>query len=127
MRTRPSCNGITGSHSVCTPGEFEGNSGDDGLAKDALVSFPFDVAVAPDGTIVFADTGNHRLRAVTPGGTIHALAGTGRWGFSGDGSPASQAELDGPEGVALDSKGNLFIADTENQRVREIPNLFGSA
>jgi len=108
-------------------GEFEGNSGDDGLAKDALVSFPFDVAVAPDGTIVFADTGNHRLRAVTPGGTIHALAGTGRWGFSGDGSPASQAELDGPEGVALDSKGNLFIADTENQRVREIPNLFGSA
>ncbi len=108
-------------------GEFEGNSGDEGLAKDALLSFPFDVAVARDGTIVFTDTGNHRLRAVGPDGRIYALAGTGRWGFSGDGFPASEAEFDGPEGLTIDSKGNLFIADTENQRIREIPNIFGSA
>lgn len=107
-------------------GAFEGSSGDEGPAKQALLSFPFDVAVAPDGTVVFTDTGNHRLRAVTTDGKIHALAGTGRWGFSGDGGPALQAEFDGPEGVALDSKGNLVIADTENQRVREIPHLFGS-
>lgn len=107
-------------------GPFEGNSGDDGLARDALLSFPFDVAVAPDGTIVISDTGNHRLRAVSPDGRIYALAGTGRWGFSGDGSAAVQVEFDGPEGVTLDSKGNLFIADTENQRVREIPRVFGS-
>lgn len=107
-------------------GTFEGSSGDEGPAKQARLSFPFDVAVARDGTVVFADTGNHRLRAVTPDGKIHALAGTGRWGFSGDGAPALQAEFDGPEGLALDSKGNLFIADTENQRVREIPHLFGS-
>jgi sugar lactone lactonase YvrE len=108
-------------------GEFEGNSGDEGRAKQALLSFPFDVAVAPDGTVVFTDTGNHRLRAVTSDGKIHALAGTGRWGFSGDGAAALEAEFDGPEGIALDSDGNLFIADTENQRVREIPHLFGSA
>jgi len=107
-------------------GEFEGNSGDEGFAKDALLSFPFDVAVAADGTLVFTDTGNHRLRMVAPDGRIYAVAGTGRWGFSGDGSPASQAEFDGPEGLTLDAKGNLFIADTENQRVREIPRLFGS-
>jgi sugar lactone lactonase YvrE len=107
-------------------GEFEGSSGDEGPAIQARLSFPFDVAVAPDGTFVFTDTGNHRLRAVTPDGKIHALAGTGRWGFSGDGAPALQAEFDGPEGLVLDSKGNLFIADTENQRIRVISRLFGS-
>ena len=107
-------------------GEFEGSSGDEGPAKLARLSFPFDVVVAPNGTVVFTDTGNHRLRAVTPDGTIHALAGTGRWGFWGDGAPALQAEFDGPEGLVLDPKGNLFIADTENQRIREIPHLFGS-
>ena len=106
-------------------GEFEGNTGDDGPARQALLSFPFGVLVARDGTIVFTDTGNHRLRAITPGGTIYALAGTGRWGFSGDGLPAPQAQFDGPEGLAMDSSGDLFIADTENQRVREIPHLFG--
>ncbi|HYS98782.1 MAG TPA: LuxR C-terminal-related transcriptional regulator [Candidatus Dormibacteraeota bacterium] len=107
-------------------GEFEGNSGDDGPARNALLSFPFDVAVAPDGTIVFTDTGNHRIRSITPDGKIYAVAGTSRWGFAGDGLPASEAEFDGPEGLTLDSKGNLFIADTENQRVREIPHLFGA-
>ena len=108
-------------------GEFEGNTGDDGPATQALLSFPFGVAVARDGTIVFSDTGNHRLRARTPGGTIYAVAGTGRWGFSGDGNPALEAQFDGPEGVALDSTGDLFIADTENQRVREIPHQFGAS
>ncbi|OLE41554.1 MAG: hypothetical protein AUI36_24600 [Cyanobacteria bacterium 13_1_40CM_2_61_4] len=107
-------------------GQFEGNSGDEGPARQAQLSFPFGVAVAPDGTIVFTDTGNHRLRMVTPDGRVYALAGTGRWGFSGDGMRASDAEFDGPEGLALDSKGDLFIADTENQRIREIPHLFGS-
>jgi len=106
-------------------GEFEGNTGDEGPATQALLSFPFGVAVARDGTIVFADTGNHRLRAITRGGTIYAVAGTGRWGFSGDGQSALQAQFDGPEGLTLDSAGDLFIADTENQRVREIPHLFG--
>ena len=106
-------------------GEFEGNTGDGGPARQALLSFPTGVAVAPDGTVVFTDTGNHRLRQVSPDGTISALAGSGRWGFAGDGLPAVDAEFDGPEGVFLDSAGNLFIADTENQRVREIPHLYG--
>jgi hypothetical protein len=59
-------------------------------------------------------------------GTISGLAGTGHYGFAGDGQAASQAEFDGPEGVALDARGNLFIADTENQRILEIPRLFGA-
>lgn len=104
-------------------GRLEGDSGDGGQAVQALLSFPFGVAVGPDGTIVVADTGNHRVRRITPAGVIYALAGTGRWGFMGEHSPALQAELSGPEAVAFDAKGDLFIADTENQRVREIARL----
>ena len=104
--------------------EFEGDSGDESLATHARLSFPIGIVVAPDGTVVISDHGNQRLREITPDHVIHALAGTGRWGFAGDGMPALQAEFDGPEGLALDARGNLFIADTENQRIREIPGLF---
>ena len=92
-------------------------------AVDARLSFPFGVAVASDGTLVIADTGNHRLRSISTNGVIEALAGTGRWGFNGDGEPPLQAELNGPEAVTFDSHGDLLIADTENQRVREIPHV----
>ncbi len=102
--------------------EFEGNSGDDGPATQARLSFPFGVVVAPGGAVVIADTGNHRLREISSG-RIFALAGTGQWGFLGDGQAASQAEFDGPEALALDLQGDLYIADTENQRIREIPRL----
>ena len=108
---------------VAGSGQYEGNSGDDGPAAEAQLSFPFGVALGPDGTIVVADTGNHRLRRITTAGMIYALAGIGQWGFTGDGSPALQAKLSGPEAVAFDAKGDLFIADTENQRVREIAAL----
>lgn len=103
-------------------GKFEGNSGDGGPADHALLSFPFGVAVGADGSVVIADTGNHRLRRVIAN-TIYSLAGTGSWGFSGDSGQALQAQLSGPESVAFDSTGNLLIADTENQRVRKIPRL----
>ena len=100
----------------------EGDSGDGGPAVRARLSFPFGVAVGPDGSFVIADTGNHEVRRITAG-VISALAGTGPWGFAGDGLPASQSRLAGPEGVTFDASGNLFIADTENQRVREIALL----
>ncbi|HEV2028912.1 MAG TPA: LuxR C-terminal-related transcriptional regulator [Candidatus Dormibacteraeota bacterium] len=103
-------------------GQFEGNTGDGGPADHALLSFPFGVAVGADGSVVIADTGNHRLRRVVAG-TIYPLAGTGSWGFGGDSGHALQAQLSGPEAVAFDAKGNLFIADTENQRVRKVPRL----
>jgi DNA-binding CsgD family transcriptional regulator/sugar lactone lactonase YvrE len=102
--------------------DLAGDSGDGALAVKARLSFPFGVAFAPDGSIVIADTGNHRLRRVTAG-VIDALAGNGRSGFFGDRGPALQAELSGPEAVAFDARGDLFIADTENQRVREIPQV----
>ncbi len=110
---------------VAGSGVFEGDSGDGGEATHATLSFPFDIAAAADGTLIVADTGNHRVRDVT-NGVISAYAGTGRPGFGGDDGPALDASLDGPEGLALDSAGDLFIADTENQRVREIAHAFGA-
>jgi len=101
-------------------GGFYADGGDGGPALQAHLSFPFGVAIARDGTLFIADTGNNRLREVTPSGRIQALAGTGQSGFMGDGGPASGAEFSAPEGIALDSAGDLFVADTINQRVREL-------
>lgn len=108
---------------VAGSSDLYGGSGDGGPAAKAMLSFPFGVAVGSNGAVVIADTGNHRLRIITKDGVIRPLAGTGQWGFSGDGSAAVQAQLSGPEAVAFDRKGDLLVADTENQRVREIPLL----
>ena len=63
---------------------------------------------------------NSRLRRVSLGGTITTVAGTGTLGFSGDGGPAKSAQLAGPFGVAVDARGNVYVADTDNNRVRKI-------
>jgi DNA-binding CsgD family transcriptional regulator/sugar lactone lactonase YvrE len=105
----------------------EGDSGDGGPATQARLDLPFDVAVAANGTLVIADTGNHRLREVTAWHEILALAGRHEAGFAGDNLPAVAAQLKEPEGVAFDRAGNLFVADTGNHRVREIPGLVAAA
>ena len=105
---------------VAGTGGFYGDAGDGGPALQAHLSFPFGVAIARDGTLFISDTGNNRVREVTPAGQIQALAGTGQGGFTGDGGAASRAELSAPEGIALDAAGDLFVADTINQRVREL-------
>jgi trimeric autotransporter adhesin len=87
---------------------------------------PYGVAVSHSGMIVIADTGNYRIQETAPGGTLDSVAGTGHWGFQGDGMPATDAEFDVPEGIALTAAGDLFIADTENMRVRVIRHLLGS-
>jgi DNA-binding CsgD family transcriptional regulator/DNA-binding beta-propeller fold protein YncE len=98
-----------------------GDSGDGGKALQATLSIPFGVAVGRDGTVFIADTGNYRLREVTPGGTILALAGTGQSGFFGDGVPARQATFSAPTALAIDhSNGDLLVVDTINQRVRAL-------
>ena len=98
-----------------------GYSGDGGLAMDAQLNTPSDVAVTPDGSTVYvADTMNHVVRIITPDGKINTYAGTGERGFGGDGGPAYRAQLDRPYGVALDPNGTLYIADTHNQRIREV-------
>jgi DNA-binding beta-propeller fold protein YncE len=101
-------------------GSTFGNSGDGGQAAGARLKIPFGVAVAPDGTVFIADTGNNRIREVKPDGVIVAFAGTGVSGYSGDNGPAGQAQLSAPEAVVVEPSGRLLVADTYNHRVREL-------
>ena len=95
--------------------------GDGGPAIHAQLNFPTAVAVSHDGTILVADTMNHRVRRVdAQTGVITTLAGTGQARFSGDGGPAHQAALNEPAALALDGQGRLFIADQTNHRVRVV-------
>jgi sugar lactone lactonase YvrE len=97
-----------------------GFSGDGGLATDATLRNPGGLAVDASGNLYFADSGNHRVRKVSPTGIISTVAGIGQYGFSGDGGPATNARLDTPWGVAVDASGNLYIADSYNQRIRRV-------
>jgi len=94
--------------------------GDGGPAIAAQVSQPEGIAVDPAGNLYIADAANHRVRKVTPAGTISTVAGNGHPGFSGDNGPASAAQLNQPYDLALDAAGNLYIADYGNQRVRAL-------
>ena len=110
---------------VGTISTYAGNGGygfwgDGGPATAAQLSLPHGVALDSAGNLYIADSNNHRIRKVTPGGTISTYAGTGTEGFSGDGGPATAAHLDRPDGVALDSAGNLYIADLGNSRIRKV-------
>jgi sugar lactone lactonase YvrE len=95
-------------------------SGDGLKATQATVNAPSGVASDPDGNLYIADTGNNRVRRVDRRGVITTVAGNGDDGFSGDGSPATRASLAAPQGVAVDAQGNLYIADTGNNRVRRV-------
>jgi sugar lactone lactonase YvrE len=97
-----------------------GFSGDGGPATSAQLNIPWNVAVDSAGNLFIADRDNHRIRKVTPDGIIRTAAGIGTAGFSGDGGPASSAQLDSPLGAAADSAGNLFIADTFNSCIRKV-------
>jgi sugar lactone lactonase YvrE len=96
-------------------------SGDGEVATAAGLGFPQSVALDLAGDLYIADTTNHRIRRVEIGsGIITTAAGSGLQGFSGDGGAATTAELDLPRGVALDSAGNLYIADSGNERIRKV-------
>jgi len=97
-----------------------GYSGDNGPATSAQLNSPYAIIVDAGGNLFIADAQNNRIRKVSPGGVITTVAGAGGAGFSGDTGPAVSAQLNFPEGVALDSGGNLYIADTGNYRVREV-------
>src|SRR5205085_12111469 len=89
----------------------------------AQLNNPAGVAVDATGNLYMADTSNNRVRRVTPNGIINTIAGTGTAGFSGDGASPMAAQLNNPAGVAVDATGNLYIADTSNNRVRRVtPN-----
>jgi hypothetical protein len=91
----------------------------DGPAASAGLNTPTGVAVDSDGNIYIADSGNNRIRKITSG-TITTIAGTGTYGYSGDGGPATAANLATPYGVAVDAAGILYIADFYNSKIRKI-------
>ncbi len=93
-------------------------SGERAPATNATLHFPSDVALGPNGNIYFSDTENHRVRRVDLStGLISTVAGNGLPGNRGVGGPGTDTRLHSPEGLAFDSDGRLYIADTENDRV----------
>ena len=97
-----------------------GNSGDGGPATDAQLNSPAGVAVTADGGFLIADYYNHRVRKVSAAGVISRVAGTGVAGNSGDGGPATDAQLNYPVGVAVTAGGGFLIADYDNNLVRKV-------
>src|SRR5437763_13835650 len=111
-----------------------GFSGDGGPAKDAQLYNPRAVAYSKTGEVYIGDALNHRIRKIDKNGVISTIAGkpTGasasgspQGAFGGDGGPATDAQLNQPHGVAVDSKGNVYVADSLNNRIRKIDAASG--
>ncbi len=98
-----------------------GDSGDGGDARGARLNGPKHLCVSPSGSVIIADTENHRIRVYDPATkTIATIAGTGRKGTAGLGGPATKAELAQPHGVTIGPDGFLFIADSSNNRIVKV-------
>lgn len=110
----------TGTVSTVAGSGQAGFGGDGGPATGALLHGPKAVLAGGGGEIFIADTANDRVRRVDASGIITTVAGTGVAGFSGDGGPATSAQLYAPRGLAFDPAGNLHVADDNNDRVRKI-------
>ncbi|HEX4434631.1 MAG TPA: hypothetical protein VH012_07370 [Acidimicrobiales bacterium] len=114
---------IVGSATSTIAGSYEatGESGDGGAATSATLAEPTALARDKAGDVFIADTEDNVVREITPDGTIHLIAGNGTEGDRGEfGGPATRAELESPQGVAVNSQGDVFIADTYNNVVREV-------
>jgi uncharacterized protein (TIGR03437 family) len=107
-----------GAVSVFAGTGIAGFSGDGGPAAQAALSAPAGIAFDSQGTMYIADSGNNRIRTITTDGNIHTIAGSGVAGFAGDGSTSDFASFMGPLGVTVDASGNVYVADTGNNRVR---------
>jgi hypothetical protein len=99
---------------------IKGYEGDGGPATKAVLNRPSGMALDGDGRLYFAEVGNHIIRRVNVDGTIETVVGMGTAGFSGDGGPATAAELAFPSGVAIDTDGSIYIADSFNNRLRRV-------
>jgi ribulose-5-phosphate 4-epimerase/fuculose-1-phosphate aldolase len=123
-------------YTVIGDGTF-GNSGDGGPATQAEIGSPGGTAVDGNGNLLLADTDNNQIQllAAKPGtfygqkmkaGDLYDVAGNGDGGFTGDGGPATAAELDFPSSLAMDAAGNLVLADSDNHRIRVVAAATGT-
>lgn len=113
-------NGATGVTTTIAGTGVTGYGGDGGPADHARLSAPRDISMDAAGNLYIADSANNRIRRVDITGTITTFAGTGSYGFGGDGGQASSATLAHPNGVAACANGNVYIADSDNNRIRKV-------
>ena len=111
----------TGVLTVVAGNGTPGFSGDNGPATLAQLDYPYGVAVDSAGNLYIADCRNNRIRKVS-NGVITTFAGSATFGFGGDNGPATSARIFGPQAVAVDAAGNLYIADSINNRIRKVTN-----
>jgi sugar lactone lactonase YvrE len=117
---------ITGRISTLAGNGIPDLTGNGGAATEARLNSPTGIAMNAEGKLYISDTGNQCVRVVDLStGFIHAVAGTGNSGFSGDGGPATEAELANPTGLAFDEEGGLYIADSDNDRIRRVDKKTG--
>ncbi len=103
-----------------------GYSGDGGPAVKAALNEPYEIRFDQDGNMFVVEMMNHIVRRIDAAdNTITTIAGTGQAGYSGDGGPANQAQLNRPHSIALDGSGNLYIADIANHRIRRVNLMSG--
>ncbi|HVW85463.1 MAG TPA: BACON domain-containing carbohydrate-binding protein, partial [Bryobacteraceae bacterium] len=118
--------GVTGIITTVAGTGSLGVTGDGGLATAALLNTPSALALDPMGNLLIADSGNSRIRRVDAStGNITTVAGNGCCGFAGDGGAAKSALLNSPAGIAADKAGNLYIADTSDNRIRRVDAVTG--
>ena len=119
----------TGTIAVVAGNGFQGYSGDGGPATSAQLNYPEGIAVDASGNLLIADSFNNVIREVSAAtGVITTVAGTGRYTYPtnlGDGGPATSATLENPQGVAVDGSANIYIADSEDYRVRMVSAATG--
>jgi streptogramin lyase len=111
---------VPGEYVAVAGGSLGPGLGNGGPANSAMLNYPSGIAVDQNGNTYIADTDDNMVRKVAPNGVISDFAGIGVAGYYGDGGPAYNAELDHPEGVGVDANGNVYIADTGNNVVREV-------
>jgi hypothetical protein len=99
---------------------LHGFSGDSGPATNAELYLPLFISMDVHGNLFVVDKANQRIRMINTSGIINTIAGNGKFGFTGDGGLADTTELNSPWGVCTDSIGNIYIADTYNDRIRKI-------
>ena len=117
---------ITGYISTIAGTGIRGYSGDNGAATSAQLNSPYGVDLDSYGNVYIADTNNYRIRKIDAStGNISTIAGTGNYGYSGDGGAATSAQLTNTFGVTLDSYGNVYIADKAAHCIRKIDAITG--